>query len=165
MIEINNLTKFKISSKDIKKKVAKIFKIKKEVSVAFVDSKIIRKLNKNYLGKDQITDVLSFPNFIQEPRGRLMIKLRTRRSVAKAGGSSKISEWHFSNTKDYLGEIIISLPQAKKQAKENGHSFKKEIVRLFVHGLLHLEGFDHYQKKDKQIMMKKENQIIKSLSL
>lgn len=58
---------------------------------------------------------------------------------------------------DLLGEIYISLEMAKKQAKEFKVSLKEEIVRLFVHGLLHLIGYDHNKKNDKELMQMLEN--------
>lgn len=131
MIEINNLTRQKISPFFIKNFLKKIFrhlKIKKNLSLVFVGEKRIRKIKKTYLKIDKVTDVLSFPG-----------------------------------EKKDLGEIIICLSQAKRQAKRYQHSFQKELKILIVHGLLHLLGFDHQNKKEKEKMEKKERELLKIL--
>lgn len=64
---------------------------------------------------------------------------------------------------DLLGEIYISLDTAEKQCKSFETSLREEILRLFVHGLLHLLGYDHKKKKDKEIMEKLENFYLFSL--
>jgi probable rRNA maturation factor len=98
-----------------------------EVSVALVGFAEIKKLNKNYLGKKQVTDVLSF-------------------------GQPKISpQFSWSDTK-FLGEIIICYPQAVKQAKTFNQSVLKEIEILLVHGFLHLLGYNDETKKQKRKM-------------
>lgn len=129
MIEINNLTKQKISFTFIKNFLKKIFrrlKIKKDLSFCFVSVQRIKKLNKTYLKTNRVTDVLSFPG-----------------------------------EKNFLGEIIICLSQAKKQASQQKHSFKKELKILITHSLLHLLGFDHKTKNGKKKMEKMENQLLK----
>lgn len=133
MIEINNLTKQKIKNSSIKKflvQALKILKIKKYISLVFISSPAIKKLNKKYRQKNQVTDILSF-----------------------AGAD------------DYLGEIIISSKQAQKQAKRTQHSLDKEIKILIIHGLLHLMGYDHHQKKERERMIKKEKQVLKTLKI
>jgi len=98
----------------------------------------IRKLNKAYRGKDKATDVLSF----EAPR---MCK--------KANG--------------FLGDIIISVPTAKRNAKEQKVSLKQELIRLAVHGTLHLLGYDHEgrsKKKDIQKMFSLQEKIVKKLT-
>ncbi len=87
------------------------------VSLALVTDREIRKWNKLYRGVDKVTDVLSFveQDSFLDP----------------------------SVKDNYLGEIIISLPRAKKQAQQYGCSVKQEITRLLVHGLSHLAGYEH----------------------
>jgi probable rRNA maturation factor len=63
--------------------------------------------------------------------------------------------------KDLLGEIYISLQRAKTQAKEYKAAYNEEVVRLFIHGMCHLLGFDHENEKDKKRMQKKENEFLK----
>lgn len=122
--EINNSTKSKLNRKLIEKTVlafALSSGIKKaNFSLAFVGDKEMQKLNCSYRGKDKVTDVLSFA----EEKDNFILH------------SDDKSE-------RYLGEIIICLAQAKRQAKEYNWTLDKEIVRLLVHGLAHLIGYDH----------------------
>lgn len=62
---------------------------------------------------------------------------------------------------DY-GEVFICLPQAKRQAKQFGHSLKKELATLLIHGILHLAGYDDETKKDYNKMMKAQNEILRA---
>ena len=101
----------------------------------------IRELNRSYLEEDEPTDVLSFP----------MIE-------------SDLNGIDFVTPPDDtlgLGDVIISYPQAKQQAKEHGHSVKKEIAVLIAHGVLHLLGYDHDTPAHKRSMHKREAEIIK----
>jgi probable rRNA maturation factor len=86
------------------------------VTVAFVSDRTMRELNRMWRHKSATTDVLSFP--------------AEQSDFEKAEGLS-------------LGDIVISVEQAARQAKEHGLSFENEIAQLIVHGLLHLSGFDH----------------------
>ncbi len=128
MVEINKLIKAPIDEKWIKKIVQKNLdkmKVKddKEISIALVGDKAIRKLNKIYRGIDKVTDVLSFSD---------------------------------------VNEIIICYPQARRQAKKQKHSEKKEIEILLVHGLLHLLGYDHQKNNDFLEMKRLEKKLLKS---
>lgn len=111
-------------------------------SLAFVDGKTIKKLNRIYRGKDKVTDVLSFEedhnNFID-----------------------------LSTNQKYLGEIVICVAQAKRQAKEIKCSLDNEIARLLVHGLSHLSGYDHENttKKEADKMLKFEKKILVKLKI
>lgn len=87
-----------------------------QVSVLFVNDATIHKLNRKFRGKNKPTDVLSFPQ-VENLRGKL-----------------------FSPS---LGDIVISLDTAKTQAKEFGVSLYEELLRLLIHGTLHLAGYDH----------------------
>ncbi|PRX28339.1 putative rRNA maturation factor [Orenia metallireducens] len=103
----------------------------KEVSIALVDDSYIHGLNHRYRGKDQPTDVLSFPQ----------------------------------DDNLLLGDIIISLETAQRQAEEYNHSFAREVGFLTVHGMLHLLGYDHYGEEERVIMRKKEEEILVELGL
>jgi probable rRNA maturation factor len=111
-----------------------------EISLVITGQEKIQELNRLYLEEDAPTDVLSFPmmepdvdgSFITPPDSTLR-----------------------------LGEVIISYPQAKQQAKEHGHIVKKEIAVLIVHGVLHLLGYDHDTQRHKRAMRKRESAIIK----
>lgn len=66
---------------------------------------------------------------------------------------------------DFLGEVIICVPQAKRQAKEFGIDFKSEMARLLIHGILHLAGYDHEKsKKEEKIMFGLQDQILKKVA-
>jgi probable rRNA maturation factor len=93
---------------------------KDDVSIVFVSNAAIRKLNRQYRGKDYATDVLSFPS--------------------QHEGFEK-------ELKTNLGEVVISLDRAAAQAKENGLTFSNEVEQLILHGLLHLRGYDHETDK------------------
>jgi len=106
--------------KDTAQEVFKILKIKNaNISVAIVDDKEMKKLNKKYRGKNKTTDVLSF-------------------------GERDLKDKFFGfGEKEYLGEIIISYPETKKQAKEDKDSIKNVFSKLLAHGILHLLGYEH----------------------
>ena len=87
----------------------------KSATVAFVPDSRMKQLNEMFRGKDSTTDVLSFPHEPDE----------------------------FDPDKDNLGDIVISVEQAQKQAVENGLTLESEVKQLILHGLLHLCGYDH----------------------
>jgi probable rRNA maturation factor len=115
---INRQRKRKLNAKHWREFTAESLRaIKREgsdVSIVFVSSAAIRKLNRQYRDKDYVTDVLSFP---AEPE-------------------------QFEN-RSSLGEIVIAMDRAAAQAKENGLTLRNEIEQLILHGLLHLCGHDH----------------------
>ena len=96
----------------------------KHFSVAFVSDKRMTELNKVFRGKDSTTDVLSFPHNPDELE-----------SVHHLSASDE--------TKNFMGDIVISLEQAQRQAKENKLTLQQEIKQLILHGALHLSGYDH----------------------
>lgn len=99
----------------------------------------MRVLNRQYRGFDVPTDVLAFPMQEGEPKGL----------------NSKL-----------LGDIVISLEMAERQADEVGHSLNKELAILMIHGLLHLIGFDHERGgPEEKRMKKKEGQILSGLEI
>ena len=128
-LDINNLTRTKIGRGFLEKVAKKTFnclKIKKlaDISLVLVGEARMRRLNKKYRGKNQVTDVLAF---------------------------------------DY-GEIFICLSQAKKQAKQLGHSLKKELAILLIHGILHLAGYKDEIKKDYNKMINKQKEICQKIT-
>ena len=135
-----------INSRKIKKcfkefnSAAKI-KIKQTVSLAFVDSRTIRKFNRAYRGQDKITDVLSF--------------------------AQRDSDFAGPGEERELGEILICLSRVKSQAKEYGWPIDYEICRLLIHGLAHLVGFEHegVSKKEAGKMRKFEEKVLLSSRL
>ena len=109
-----------------------------ELSVLFVGDRAMRTLNRKYRGKDKTTDVLSF----------------------------SLREGAFSHIQpEVLGDIVIAVPTAARQAGEAGHTLSREIEILLVHGLLHLLGYHHEQGDDEARKMKRrELQLLKRMS-
>jgi probable rRNA maturation factor len=89
------------------------------VTVAFVSDRAMRELNRRWRGKGGTTDVLSFP-----------------------AGQDEFERAAEGAT---LGDVVISVEQAARQADEQGHSFENEVEQLILHGVLHLCGYDHEQ--------------------
>lgn len=119
------------------------------VTVSFAKKDEIRNLNRIYRNVDRATDVLSFPMLdIVYPQ-----KIRDYMTEISPDGSL------------YLGDIVICKKIAKKQAKEYGHSKKREISFLALHGLLHLLGYDHIQPDDEKIMNETSKTILNKLNI
>ena len=119
------------------------------VTVTFAKKDEIRNLNRIYRNVDRATDVLSFP----------MLDMKY---------TQKISDFLDEISPDgslYVGDVVICKKIAKKQAKEYGHKKKREIAFLALHGLLHLYGFDHIEKKDEMVMTETANIILDGLEL
>jgi probable rRNA maturation factor len=129
--------------KNIMRQVLQVEKVvaKSEVSLVLTGDEKILALNKQYLQEDRPTDVLSFPMNEQSKSRTVFVNI--------------------PDGKRHLGEVIISYPQAVKQAKEHGHSVKREVVILLIHGILHLLGYDHDIPERKKAMNRKESAIIK----
>ena len=106
-----------------------------EFNIIFVDNSFIKELNKKYRNIDRETDVISF-----------------------ALEDEKEEDSFLDNR--MLGDIYISVDKAKSQAIEYGHSLKREISFLAVHGLLHLLGYDHMNKEDEEVMFGKQELIL-----
>ena len=109
------------------------------LSVTFVDNKFIHQLNKEYRNVDRPTDVISFA-FLDGDKER----------DNKLHGNGPVP----------LGDIYISVEKATEQAKEYGHPLERELSFLFVHGLLHLLGYDHMKKEDEVVMFKLQDEIL-----
>ena len=112
-----------------------------ELSITLTDDEHIHRLNKKYRATDRPTDVLSFA-FHESDEPEIL--------------DAKI---------DVLGDIIISVERARSQAKEFGHSFKREIVFLTVHGLLHLLGYDHIQEDERMEMENEQKFVMEKLGI
>jgi probable rRNA maturation factor len=110
-----------------------------EVDVSLVDDETIHEINRDYRKVDRVTDVISFAfNDDKNPKDAI--------------ASPEVPR--------LLGEILICLPQAQRQAKEIGNSEERELSFLFVHGLLHLLGYDHMKKEDEEIMFPLQDKIL-----
>lgn len=117
---------------------------KYEINITFTDDKTINLINLKYRKKDMATDVLSFPMY---ERNELDLTDRNDPHI-------KI-----------LGDIVISVETAEKQAKEYGHGINREFMYLIVHSMYHLLGYDHMKKKDKKLMRKKEENALKHFNI
>lgn len=120
-----------------------------EVSVTIVDNEEIREINRDNRDIDAPTDVLSFPMLYFDENGDII-------------------DSDFDMEGDYilLGDIVISAERADEQAKEFGHSFRREIAFLTVHSMLHLLGYDHVDDPEgERIMFKKQEEILDKLGI
>ena len=144
MVEILDQTRNKYLKsyyKDIKmyyKKVLDTLKIKddKEVSLIICGNKKIHSINKTYRHIDRPTDVISF---------------------------AEIDATDLYGDHSYLGDIFINVDRVKSQSAEYGHSEKREFCFLFVHGMLHLLGYDHMKPEDEKVMFALQEKIIGNL--
>ncbi|WP_026558707.1 rRNA maturation RNase YbeY [Bacillus sp. J37] len=115
-----------------------------ELSVTFVTNERIQEVNREYRDKDQPTDVISFA-LEEMSEGELEIVGVDQPRV--------------------LGDIIISIPRAREQAEDYGHSFMRELGFLSVHGLLHLLGYDHMTDSEEKVMFTKQKEILNNYGL
>jgi len=114
--------------------------VEMEVSVTIVDDENIREINREYREIDKSTDVLSFPMFsFSEP---------------------EVFDEEIFEGENMLGDIIISLETAARQAEEYGHSAAREVSFLTVHSMLHLLGYDHIEDDDRVIMREREEYFL-----
>lgn len=114
-----------------------------EVNVNFVDEKEIQRLNKEFRGVDKVTDVLSFPAF-----------------SLKAGEKvDTLDKSLYEGKSILLGDMAICIEQTKRQASEYLTGFDQEVIKLFIHSILHLMGYDHIKDSDFKKMNQKEEEI------
>jgi len=125
-----------------------------EVAARLVDDEAIRAINLAHRGIDRVTDVLSFPS-VAYPAGRTAgsCLARVRREYDPGTGLC------------FLGDLVISLPRAKAQAAEYGHSLERELGFLTAHAVLHLCGYDHETGDGARLMRSREEQALRMLSL
>ena len=109
------------------------------ISVTLVDNAFIQTINRDYRQKDVPTDVISFA-FLDNDAHR--------------------DELFHSGQKVVVGEIYISFEKAREQASAYGHSLKRELQFLFVHGLLHLLGSDHMTEEEEKVMFRLQDEIL-----
>jgi len=111
--------------------------IKKKVAITVLlsNNTNIKKLNKRFRNKNKATDILSFP---------LEIKINLKKNP-------------------YLGDLVISYQFMNKPKKLTNLEFKKKVAKIFIHGFLHLLGYDHIKLKDFKKMIKEEEKIYKTM--
>ncbi|MBN8191001.1 rRNA maturation RNase YbeY [Bacillus sp. NTK074B] len=115
-----------------------------EVSVTFVTNERIQEINREYRGKDQPTDVISF--------------------ALEELGEDEV-EIIGSEIPRVLGDIIISIDRTKEQAEEYNHSVSRELGFLALHGFLHLLGYDHMEEEEEKEMFQKQKDILDEYGL
>ncbi|MBQ7105038.1 MAG: rRNA maturation RNase YbeY [Bacilli bacterium] len=103
-------------------------------NVIIIDNSRIREINRQYRNIDRETDVISFA--LEDDKTFNLEEIRV------------------------LGDIYISIDKARSQALEYGHSFKRELSFLAIHGFLHLLGYDHMEKDEEEIMFKKQEEVL-----
>ena len=148
MISIEVFSEEKAWSKRLKKKelffkeICKLFPKKYQfpnrkitLTLLLSNNRCIKKLNKNFRNKNKPTDILSFP----------------------------LSKKKFMSKKTYIGDIIISYNFMNKPRSQKIKNFKEKVIKTFIHGFLHLIGFDHIKDKDYKRMLNEEAKIYKSV--
>ena len=144
--DIENLSLNKSLEKDIRRaleKMGELYALKNaEVSITLTNDAQIHEINKNYRHVDKPTDVISFA--LQE-------------SVEPLITDGPVI--------DMLGDIIISVERARIQASDYGHSLRRELVFLTVHGMLHLLGYDHQEENERHEMEEEQRRIMKILGI
>lgn len=124
-----------------------------EVALTFVDDEEIHTLNREYRGIDRPTDVLSFAmNESLDEELDIIYEV-----------DDEDEELH--DLTDMFGDIIISVERAKAQSEEYGHSIERELGFLFVHGFLHLLGYDHQDEASEAEMMGKQEAVLAQVGL
>lgn len=122
----------------IAKRTEEILKLEKEysASVIFVNPEEIHEINKTYRGIDRPTDVISFALMDSE------------------------DDYEMMEDDNELGDIFINVEAIRNQAKEYGHSLRREVCFLFTHGLLHLLGYDHMVEDEEKEMFALQDVIL-----
>lgn len=108
----------------------------------------IREINRDFRGIDRATDVLSFPSTDCKPQKTL------------GHCEKKLLQERDETGRCFLGDIIISLPRAREQAEEYGHSLEREFAYLTAHAMFHLMGYDHMRDDDKERMRAMEEKAL-----
>lgn len=151
-----NLRKYNIKLKDYKNDVKKILDIlfsykelkkskifsdeisKINFDISFCSDNTIKEINNQYRNKDKVTDVITFSLFCDDENAIIYRK------------------------KADLGQIIISVETADKQKNLNNNTLRQELLTLTTHGILHLFGFDHLEKKDYDFVVGIQNKVLKN---
>ena len=127
------------------------------VSVVFAGDDVVRELNREHRGLDETTDVLAFSfahegEYYGEPDGRVPVE--DMPGFALPPGEP-----------EPLGEVIVSYPQAARQAAEAGRTVRGELALLLAHGVLHLLGYDHMEPADEAAMKALESRALSGVAL
>ena len=121
------------------------------VEFVFVDGEEIRRLNRETRATDKVTDVLSYPA-LDEIKGKALKRKDFPLDIDEEGNL-------------FLGSIVVCCDRAREQAEEYGHSYKRELHYLLVHGIMHCLGYDHMNDLDQAEMRKQEETVLKKLGI
>ncbi|HEX2947300.1 MAG TPA: rRNA maturation RNase YbeY [Clostridia bacterium] len=120
-----------------------------EANILLTDDGVIKSINNQFRNIDKSTDVLSFP----------MADMKEGKLLSETGDYDPDEELLL------LGDIVISMETASRQAEEYGHSFERELAFLTAHGVFHLLGYDHMEKDEETVMLSKQEAILGRLGL
>ena len=120
-----------------------------DVTVMIANDEQIRKLNREFKGEDEITDVLAFNTYAKNDN----IDADEWPDFPDSGPLNRVN-------KQRLGDIAICLPQVARQAAENGNTTDNELAMLTIHGVLHLLGYDHASLEEETVMFGKTKVIL-----
>ena len=116
-----------------------------ETGVTIVDDNTILELNREYRGKDSVTDVLSFPQF--------------------EGHEDLLADLKNDEASTLIGDVVICYEQAERQADEYDTGITREMLYLFVHSVMHLFGYDHMEEDEKAVMRKREEEVLAAIGV
>lgn len=125
-----------------------------QVNVLLTDDETIHELNRQYRQIDRETDVLSFPNLEYDRPGDFRISPEQEADCLDPDSGEVI-----------LGDIILSVDRIAAQAREYGHSLRRELAFLVAHSMLHLCGYDHMEPQEAAVMEEKQEQLLTSLGI
>lgn len=148
-----------------------------ELAVLLVDDHAIRELNRDWRGKDRATDVLSF-SLVEEGAGEeldveaeveeMSMLFEEVGDAATNGGFDLFAlsddEHDDGDPAVMLGDVVVSVETMRRQAREGGWSDEEELVRLVLHGLLHLLGHDHEEADEARVMHAEEARLVAVLA-
>jgi probable rRNA maturation factor len=126
-----------------------------EISLIITDDEGIREMNNEFREIDKPTDVLSFPNVSYETPGDFSV----------IGGEQQVDLLNPDTGNIMFGDIVINENRVRSQAKEYGHSEKREFAFLIAHSMLHLCGYDHMEPEEAAVMEAKQENILNLLGI
>lgn len=134
------------------------FPYEAEVNIVLTNDEEIRAINQESRGIDAATDVLSFPALEYEAAGDFSF-------LEHLSDAEELNYCNPETGELILGDMMISLEHVKAQAKEYGHSERRELAFLCVHSMLHLFGYDHILESDRRLMQEEEKRILGRLGI
>ena len=152
---------FDFDMEEIAKKVAKAVLDSEgcshevEISLLITDDNGIQEMNRDFRDIDRPTDVLSFPNVSYDKAGDFSV----------LDGEQRVDLLNPDTGNIYFGDIVINENRVRMQAKEYGHSLKREFAFLVAHSMLHLCGYDHMEEDEAKVMEKKQEDVLTGIGI